>query len=415
MHTEMIGKKRHIADKIKYLMRYFPAVTLLGARQVGKTTLSKQVASNWRYLDLENPSDFDRIGIDPTLFFEQYPEKLILDEAQNMPVIFNILRGVIDKKRNTPGRFLITGSSQPALLNQVSESLAGRVAIVELGTLKISEYYQKALSPFYKIFSKKLSKTELNFTGSAPLKPQQIHHIWLKGGYPEPTLKKDNHFYQLWMQNYFDTYINRDILKLFPKLNVIAYRKFIYMICNLSSTILNKADLARSLEISQTSIKDYLEIAEGTFLWRMLPSFEKNITKSIIKMPKGYLRDSGLLHFLLKISDIEELHHHPIVGHSFEGFVIEEILKGLEATLLTNWQAYYYRTRAGAEIDLILDGPFGTLPIEIKYGQTIQRKQLNSLTDFVKTHKLPFGLLINQAKEACWLTPEIYQLPVGWL
>ncbi len=127
------------------------------------------------------------------------------------------------------------------------------------------------------------------------------------------------------------------------------------------------------------------------------------------------IRDTGLLHFLLKINDIEALHHHPIVGHSFEGFVIEEILKGLEATLVTNWQAYYYRTRAGAEIDLILDGPFGTLPIEIKYGQTIQRKQLSSLIDFVKTHNLAFGLLINQSKEACWLTPEIYQLPVGWL
>ena len=173
--------------------------------------------------------------------------------------------------------------------------------------------------------------------------------------------------------------------------------------------------MARAIEVSEGTIRQYLRIAEGSFLWRQLLSFEKNVTKSIVKMPKGYLRDTGLLHYLLKIQELEVLHSHPIVGHSFEGFVIEEFIKGLQASVVTNYQTYYYRSRNGAEIDLIVDGPFGTLPVEIKYGSTIRPRQLQSLKNFVQEHHLPFGLLINQATQATWITPEIYQLPVGWL
>lgn len=132
-------------------------------------------------------------------------------------------------------------------------------------------------------------------------------------------------------------------------------------------------------------------------------------------MPKGYFRDTGLLHFLLRIHSEEDLLNNPVVGHSFEAFIVDELMKGLTATLITNWQGSYYRTRAGIEVDLILEGPFGTLPIEIKYGTQTRIKQLSSLTHFIETHHLPFGLLINQANEACWITDKIYQLPVGWL
>lgn len=187
------------------------------------------------------------------------------------------------------------------------------------------------------------------------------------------------------------------------------------MLGKLSGTIINKANIARNTEVSESTIKEYLKIAEGTFLWRQLPSYEKNITKTIVKMPKGFIRDSGLLHYFLKINSLEDLYSDPTVGNSFESFVIETIIKRLQATTATNWQAYYYRTRNGAEIDLILDGPFGILPIEIKYGKTINFNQLKTLTDFVKTHKLSFGLLINQSEKPEWISHEIFQLPVGWL
>jgi hypothetical protein len=181
--------------------------------------------------------------------------------------------------------------------------------------------------------------------------------IWLKGGYPEPLLDKNPLFYTQWMENYRDTYMNRDIARLFPRLKKTNYQRFLMILSKLSGTILNKRDIARALEVNEGTIKHYIDIIMETFLWRSLPSFEKNTVKSIIKMPKGYIRDSGLLHYLQKLDSFEALMGDSSVGVSFESFVVEEILKGLESTSLANWQPFYYRTRNGAEIDLILDGP----------------------------------------------------------
>ena len=392
----------------------FPAVVILGPRQAGKTTLTRQLMPDWHYADLEDPSDFDRISHDPKFFFEQHPHNLIIDEAQEFPQIFKTLRGIIDADRQKKGRFVITGSSSPELLGHASETLAGRVAIIELGTFKVNEIYQKPLSPFYKLFENKLLKENLP-SGASPINRDQLQNVWLKGGYPEPVMAQDPHFYSQWMEQYRNTYINRDIAQLFPKLNKIAYRRFLTTLSKLSGTIINKRDIAGAIEVSEGTIKNYLDIADGTFLWRQLPSFEKNILKSVIKMPKGHIRDTGLLHFLLQINDLEKLQADPIVGSSFEGFIIEEIVKGLQATTVTNWSAHYYLTRNRAEIDLILDGPFGILPIEIKYGSHTKIRNLTALASFVKEQNLPFGIVINQADKPAWLTPEIYQLPGGWL
>lgn len=410
----MTGLNRLIQEKAELLLKHFPILMILGARQVGKTTLAKQLRPEWNYIDLEKPHDIQLIQADPEFFFSRHPEHLILDEAQELPVLFKILRGVVDQDRAQKGRFIITGSSSPELLKQSAETLAGRIAIIELGTLKTSEYFGQPLSPFYDLFSTTLNANTLP-AGIPPLTRKQTHTVWLHGGYPEPLLANSELVHSLWMENYQTTYIQRDIARLFPRLNKIAFQRFLGMLGWLSSTIINRADLARALEISEPTVKEYLMIAEGTFLWRQLPSYEKNITKTLVKMPKGHLQDTGLLHYLAKITSLDTLYAHPIVGHSFEGFVIEELLKGLNATTVTNWDYHYYRTRNGAEIDLILDGAFGVLPIEIKYGSQINLRQLRSLTDFVKTQKLPFGLLINQGEKAEWITPEIFQLPVEWI
>jgi len=410
----MTGINRNVYHKINKLLESFPAVAILGARQVGKTTLAKQLRPNWHYVDIENPDDFDLISQDPVFFFERHPKQLIIDEAQDYPAIFNVLRGVIDKQRTQCGRFIITGSSSPELIKHVSESLAGRVAIVELGTLKTNEQCAKPLSPFYQLFENKLEKTHLPET-EAPLTRDQLHHAWLKGGYPEIATSQSEHFIQEWMNNYQQTYLNRDIAKHFPKLNKLAYRRFLQMLSKLSGTIINKSNTAQAIEMSESTVRDYLNIAQGTFLWRMLTSFEHNITKSIIKMPKGHICDSGLLHHLLKIDDLEDLYSSPYVGHSFEGFVIEELIKGLQASHAGNWDVHYYRTRNGAEIDCIIHGSFGVLPIEIKYGTKTNLKQLRTLETFVETHQLGFGLLINQSEQPQWLSRRIFQLPAGWL
>lgn len=412
--------KRNLFNKINRLLSSFPAVVILGARQTGKTTLAKLVASDWQYFDLEKISDYDFIDRDREFFFSQNPNHLILDEAQIYPKLFDTLRGVIDADREKTGRFILTGSSSPELLNNISESLAGRVAIIELATLKANEFYQQDLSDFYKIFQQNLNKNlfeEIVLNLKPKLSLNNMQDIWYKGGYPEPLERSNNNknFYYDWMENYNATYINRDLADLFPGLNKITYNRFLKMLGQLSGNVLNKNDLARSLEISEASIRNYLAIAEGTYLWRLLPSFENNILKSTIKMPKGHIRDSGLLHYLLKIKSLDELYHHPIVGKSFESFVIEEIIKGMQATEETNYNCYYYRTRSGSEVDLVLHGFFGVLPIEIKYGSSTDKKQLRSLNDFIERNNLSFGLLINQSSKPQWLTKNIFQLPVNYL
>jgi hypothetical protein len=410
----MNGIKRNLEDKATHMLSMFPIIAILGARQVGKTTLAKRLIADWKYIDLEDPDDFDLITRNPKLFFRQYSRNVIIDEAQIYPALLPILRGVIDQNRSEKGRFIITGSSSPELLSQVSETLAGRIGLIELGTLKANEYYQKPLSPFYNLFTEKLSLKGL-VSGSAPLSPTEMQMLWFKGGYPEPLLEGNSSFYYQWMENYRDTYINRDIARLFPRLNKIAYRRFLTILSKLSGTIINKRDLARGIEVNEGTIKEYLNIVEGTFLWRSLNSFERNVVKSIIKMPKGYIRDTGLLHYLTRIGSFEELMEDPLVGVSFEAFVVEELLKGLQATMVTNWTPYYYRTRNGAEIDLLLDGPFGLLPIEIKYGTSVRLKQLTALTQFIEEHKLPLGIVINQSESIEWITSKIIQIPVGWL
>lgn len=413
----MAGIKRNLEQKVTKLLDMFPAVCVLGVRQGGKTTLAKQVCHGWKYLDLEKPSDYNAISADPEFFFQEYSTNLIIDEAQLYPELFNILRGVIDEQRAIKGRFILTGSSSQELLTGISESLAGRVAIVNLGTLKANEFYSLPLSNFYKIFTeKRITKENFMISGAAPITNKQMQRCWLFGGYPEPVTRSDDLiFYQQWMENYFNTYINRDIAKLFPRLNRTIYQRFVQMLGRLTGTILNQNDLARALEVSAPTVKEYLDIVAGTYVWRPLISFESDLVKSTIKMPKGHLTDSGLLHYFLGIRDFDDLFFNPISGRSFESFVIEEIVKGIEATFLTGCSNYYYRTKSGVEIDLIVKSPNGMIPIEIKQGKTVQRADLRHLKSFIADYNLPFGIIINSSDEVAWLTQEIVQIPVGFL
>ena len=222
----MTGLKRHCSKKIKTLLDKFPVVILLGVRQCGKTHLSKAVCPKWKYFDLENSKDKEFIKRDFEFFFQEYPKHLILDEAQEIPEIFKNLRGVIDRKRKWNNRFLITGSSSPALIKQASDSLAGRVALLELGTFKVSEIRKTPLSPFFDIFSTPLKKSSLKFlkSVSANSKTFDVLQFMLKGGYPDPCLSKNKNYFDLWMENYFETYINRDIRKLYPDWTICVFK-----------------------------------------------------------------------------------------------------------------------------------------------------------------------------------------------
>jgi uncharacterized protein len=410
----MADKSRNLAEKIGTLLGYFPIVAIFGARQVGKTSLAKQLRPEWRYINLENPLDFDRIAQDPLFFFTENPNDLIIDEIQEYPELFRVLSGIVDSNRQKKGRIILTGSSSPRLLKSMSESLAGRIGVVELGTFKANEYYGAPLSSFYQIFDDKLDKdrfTEME----CQLSSQEMKKVWLRGGYPEPMMSDQDDFYRQWMDNYYATYLNRDVKKLFPKLATVKYRRLLSMLARLSGSIVKKSDLSRALEISEPTVNDYIEIADGTFVWKKLTSFEHNIEKSTVKMPSGHYRDSGLCHYLLKLESIEDVENDPIIGKSFECFVIEEIIKGVEATSTSNWDAHYFRTKNGVDIDLILEGPFGLLPIEVKYGLATPAPHLRSLKSFIGKHDLPFGILINNSEKIEWLTEKIVQIPVGCL
>ena len=409
--------QRNLNARIDLLLQQFPVVAIIGARQVGKTTLAIQLRPQWHYVDLESPNAQDTILPDPEMFFKNYPNGVILDEAQSYPIIFNVLRGIIDANRQVKNRFIVTGSSSPELVKHLSESLAGRIAILELGTLKSNEVAGLPLSSFYQWFEYNfltIDPKELHIS-SQQIPGNFIENAWFYGGYPEIALEQNNKNRNNWFEFYEQTYLYRDIASLFPGINRGNFQRFFRMLSHLSGTILNKASLARDLEISQSSAHSYLSIMEGTFIWQNLKSFERSHYKSLVKMPKGYFSDSGLLHYLTQIQNIDVLRQHPMLGRSFEGFVINEILKGLPTQSIGHWDAYHYRSKHGVEIDLILEGRFGLLPIEIKYGIRVLPKQLSSLTSFIKENNLHFGIVINQADRMEWLTAQILQIPVGYI
>ena len=405
--------KRNLEAKTNELLKIFPVVLILGARQTGKTTLANICRPDWKYFDLEKGSDYDFITSDPDFFFREFPQHLIIDEVQEAPQLFRELRGVVDTNRNQKNRFILTGSSSPKLLRGISDSLAGRVGIIEISTLKMNEIAEQPLPSFYHIFSQPINKLTIDYLKKILVKSHDCLNDLLKGGYPEPVLNNSELAYYAWMENYHKTYISTDIKRLYPKLDDIKYRRFINMLANLSGTIINKAQLGRSIDTSEVTIRDYLDIADKTFIWRSIPSYEGSMAKSIVKMPKGIFRDSGLLNYLLNITSREQMLQSPVVGQNFESFVIEEILKGLEATTVQKWDYYYYRTRNGAEVDLVLEGSFGLLPIEIKFGTNTRLKQLTSLNKFIEDNHLPLGIVINNSEEIKLINERIIQIPVN--
>ncbi len=408
--------RRNVEEKIKRGLSQFPVVVLIGARQSGKTTLAKMICPEWSYFDLEKGTDFDRITGDFDFFFKQYPQSVIIDEAQSSPQLFKELRGVIDAERSKKGRFLLTGSSSPELMHNISESLAGRVAIVEVGTLKMNERHQLPLSPLYSLLNNSPVEEHLAQLKELlpPLNTNQVVNHFLKGGYPEPVVDGSEEFFAAWMVNYHQTYIDRDIRRLFPRLNIQNYRRFIRMLSELSGTIINRSEIGRSLNISESAVRDYIDIAQGTFMWRTLPSLERTVSKSVVKMSRGYLRDSGLLHHLLNVREVEQIYARPGTGFAFEGFIIEEIIQGLQVVASVPWEFAFYRTRGGAEVDLILTSPTGIrIPVEIKFGVSVRRAQLKSLTQFIENEQCPYGIVINNGDEVQLLTEKIIQLPAG--
>ena len=405
--------QRESAKSITYLLTRFPCVVVLGARQVGKSTLLGQVFPKVQVFDLGRQSIFQRVDNDPELFLQETPRPLLVDEAQLSVGLFKALRVEIDKNRRVMGQFLLTGSCSPQLLQNISESLAGRVAIFELDPLTWHEAVSQSVDN--KLLLEDFTNPEQLKQRQPAMSKSELLQLCLHGSYPEPYLGRgDRQYWSLWMENYVKTYVERDVRGLFPQLNLQSFRRFVQMMAYASGNLINYSDFARSLDVSQPTVKHYFEIAEGTFLWRRLSSYAASSKKRIVKMPKGHLRDTGLINYFLRINDVDDLKSHPQFGRIWEVFIIEQLIRSCN-NHLQQIDYSYYRTQNQQEIDFILQGEFGLIPIEIKSGSYTENKQLKTLTKFIEENNCPFGLVINNGDEVFKMTDKIYQLPAIYL
>lgn len=332
---------RIVESEIEKNLSRQAAVALIGPRQVGKTTLALEIARKYNglYLDLESMDDRHRLA-QPVLFFESVEDRLvILDEIHRMPEIFKVLRGVIDKGRRRKkglGRFLILGSASIDLLNRSGETLAGRIAYINLSTLSILEI--------------KKSRNE-------------YEKLWLRGGFPDSYLAKSDEDSFALRKDFIRTYLERDVALFGPRIPSTTLERLWTMLAHNQGQVLNASRLGKTIEVSTQSVTRYIDLLSDLLLIRRLPAYQANIGKRLVKSPKIYIRDSGLLHALLRLQNFEQLNGHPVVGFSWEGFVLETLLSVLPYPA----SAFFYRTAGGAEVDLVIDHGNGHLwAIEIK-------------------------------------------------
>ena len=321
--------ERSLTNALNGALERAPAVVLTGPRQVGKTTLALQAGKSRGalYLDLERPSDLVKVQN-----FEQFcalnqDRMIILDEVQRTPEIFAPLRGIIDQRRREgkkSGQFLLLGSASLDLLRQSSESLAGRVAHLELHGLNPTE-----------------------------VPANDFQKLWLRGGFPESFLSRNHQDSLAWRNDFISTYLERDIPQLGPRIAHSTLRRFWTMLAHIQAQTLNASMLARGLDLSSVTIGRYLDLMVDLLLVRRLQPWHSNLGKRMVKAPKVYVRDSGICHALLGLSGANDLLGHPVVGGSWEGFVIEAI----DAIKPPSVDMGYYRTAAGAEVDLVLSVP----------------------------------------------------------
>ncbi len=333
--------RRHIEKHLLKLLNYFPVVGILGARQVGKTTLvniiKEKLNKTFVYIDLESPSDKRKLE-DPEVFLEFHKEKcVIIDEIQRNKELFPIIRSLVDKHK-TPSRFIILGSASPELIRDSSESLAGRIAYIDLFPFNIYELQYK-----------------------------NINKHWLQGGFPLSVLANDIFYSSEWRENFIRTYIERDIPLLGLNVRNIDFRKFLNLLAHINAQILNYSNISKSMELTVPTINKYIDFLEKAFLLKKIPPFSNNNKKKVVKSSKLYFTDTGILHQLLSISTFDDLQANIYQGASWENYVIIQI----SSILKKEYNLYFYRTHNAAEIDLIIEGNNTILfAIEIKYSNS---------------------------------------------
>ena len=363
----MVNRERY--HHLEKALQTMPIVALIGSRQVGKTTLalevSKQIGKPVTYIDLESDADFNKLT-DAEAYLKRFSDHLlIIDEVQRKPYLFRVLRGIVDeRKRNgeRAGHFLLLGSASPELLQKSSESLAGRIRYLELTPFTATELYKNEKDSF------------------------SLERLWFRGGFPDSYLAAGEHESWEWRRDFFSTYVERDIPTMGVGVPAMQFKRFWRMLAHYHGNQVNLSEFGRSLETSHTTIRNYLDILTDFYMVRQLSPWSGNIKKRLVKSPKVFLRDSGILHSLLQISSIDTLFSHPIIGASWEGFVIENIISQLD----DRWEYNYYRTATQVEIDLVLHSPDNEIwAVEIKRSTAprLTRGFYEACRDIQATHK----------------------------
>lgn len=369
--------ERSIQSLLETSLRYFPAVAVLGPRQVGKTTLVKTLLQHSTreviYLDLEYFADQNRLS-QPDLFFQANQDKIVvLDEIQRMPQLFPLLRSLIDQHR-TPGRFVLLGSASPDLLKNSSETLAGRIMYLELAPLHLLEV-----------------RAQYGYRDH-----------WLRGGFPDALQVPNEQIWQLWMDSFIQTYVQRDLPDLGLSAPASTVRNLLTMLAGIQGGQLNYSDLARSLDLSVITVQHYISFLENAYLIRRLPPFFVNIGKRLVKAPKVFVRDSGLAHRLLGLDNFNALSGSASLGGSWEGYVVQQVVSRLAQSVIP----YYYRTQNGAELDLILvKGGKPVIALEIRYSNAPKLTRGN--TQAIMDLGLEQTLVVTPEADGYWLRKDV--------
>lgn len=375
-------------DDLHRKLANFPLVAILGPRQCGKTTFAKGHLPDWKYLDLELPSDRRRLESDLESTVRSLGDHVILDEAQRMPALFPLLRSLADEQRSTKGRWVLLGSASFDLVRGISESLAGRIAFIELPGLQPLE-----IAPPGRDLS----------TGS-------IQGRWFRGGYPEALLQEDDRARTDWFEAYEQTFIQRDVLALGLGTRAPTVGRLWTMMAHAAGGIWNASSFGAALGINHQTVSRYAELLEGSFLIRRLQPWYANIGKRLVKSPKLLFRDTGLLHHFLGIHSFSTLETHPQRGHSWENFLIESLIVrlGLEKT---GCQFGYWRTQAGAEVDLIVERAGKVVPIEIKLHSSPVASDLRGLSQCIEDLGCDFGVVVHGGEASYPIGPRIRAIP----